>query len=113
MAALFNQEWDPIHPGTILLEEFMQPLRVTAYRLASDIDVPPSRISDIVRCKRPITADTALRLGLFFDVSPKLWLNLQSDYDIRKTIRLHKAEIEPRIRVLPQVIQTMPNESIS
>jgi len=97
-----DQEWDPIHPGVILLEEFMHPLKVTAYQLAADIDVPPSRISDIVKGKRPITADTALRLGLFFDVSPKLWLNLQSDYDIRKTIQLHKAEIEPRIRVLRQ-----------
>jgi addiction module HigA family antidote len=99
-----NQDWDPIHPGEVLREEFLKPLKLTAYRLASDIDVPPSRISDIIRGKRPITADTALRLGLFFDTTPQLWLNLQTDYDIRKVSQCHQAEIAPRIRVLRQVV---------
>ena len=56
---------DEIHPGEILLEDFMKPMGITARQLAADIDVPPSRISELVNCKRPITADTALRLGLF------------------------------------------------
>jgi addiction module HigA family antidote len=93
-----NQDWDPIHPGEVLREEFLKPLKLTAYRLASDIDVPPSRISDIIRGKRPITVDTAL------DTTPQLWLNLQTDYDIRKVIQCHQAEIAPRIRVLRQVV---------
>ena len=68
---------DEIHPGEILLEEFLKPMSITARQLAADIDVPPSRISEIVNRKRPITADTALRLGLFFSMDPKFWLNLQ------------------------------------
>ena len=74
---------DEIHPGEILLEEFLKPMSITARQLAADIDVPPSRISEIVNRKRPITADTALRLGLFFSMDPKFWLNLQIEYDIR------------------------------
>jgi addiction module HigA family antidote len=91
---------DEIHPGEILLEDFMKPLGVTARKLAADIDVPPSRISELVNGKRPITADTALRLGLFFKMEPRFWLNLQSEYDMRMTTREHLSEIERRIRVL-------------
>ena len=82
---------DEIHPGEILLEEFLKPMNITARQLAADIDVPPSRISEIVNRKRPITADTALRLGLFFSMDPKFWLNLQIEYDIPRfadTVRL-------------------------
>lgn len=90
---------DEIHPGEILLEDFMKPMGITARQLASDIDVAPSRISEIVNGTRPITADTALRLGLFFSMDPRFWLNLQADYDMRVARRTLQKEIEPRIRV--------------
>ena len=72
---------DEIHPGEILLEEFMRPMGITGRQMASDIDVSPSRISEIVHGTRPISADTALRLGLFFSMDPRFWINLQSEYD--------------------------------
>ncbi|MFH0840487.1 MAG: HigA family addiction module antitoxin [bacterium] len=71
-----------IHPGEILMEEFLIPFSITQYRLAKDIDVAPIRISEIVRGSRAISADTALRLGKYFNVSPQFWLNLQSHYDL-------------------------------
>ena len=71
-----------IHPGEILLEEFMIPLEITAYKLAKDIDVPQTRISEIIKEKRRITADTAIRLSNYFGNSAKFWLGLQDDYDI-------------------------------
>ena len=90
---------EEIHPGEILLEDFMKPMGITARQLAADIDVSPSRISEIVHGARPITADTALRLGLFFSMEPRFWLNLQSEYDMRVAKRNLQKEIEPRIRV--------------
>jgi addiction module HigA family antidote len=90
---------DEIHPGEILLEDFMKPMGITARKLAADIDVSPSRISELVHGSRPITADTALRLGLFFGMEPRFWLNLQSEYDMRMATRELKAKIAPRIRV--------------
>jgi addiction module HigA family antidote len=90
---------DEIHPGEILLEDFMKPMDITARQLAADIDVSPSRISEIVNGLRPITADTALRLGLFFSMEPRFWLNLQSEYDMRIAKRTLQKEIESRIRV--------------
>ena len=90
---------DEIHPGEILLEDFMKPMGITARQLAADIDVSPSRISEIVHGTRPITADTALRLGLFFSMEPRFWLNLQSEYDMRMAKRNLQELIEPRIRV--------------
>ena len=72
----------PIHPGEILFEEFMEPQAITQYRLAKDIHVTPIRISQIVRAKRSITADTALRLGKYFNMTPQFWLNLQDRYDL-------------------------------
>ncbi len=77
----------------------MKPMGITARQLAADIDVPPSRISDIVNGKRPITADTALRLGLFFKMEPRFWLNLQSEFDLRTTTRELKTKIASRVRV--------------
>jgi addiction module HigA family antidote len=74
---------EEIHPGEILLEDFMKPMGISARQLAADIDVSPSRISELVNGQRPITADTALRLGLFFGMEPRFWLNLQSEYEIR------------------------------
>jgi antitoxin HigA-1 len=90
---------DEIHPGEILLEDFMKPMGLTARQLAADIDVSPSRISEIVHGTRPITADTALRLGLFFSMEPCFWLNLQSEYDMRMAKKNLLELIEPRIRV--------------
>jgi addiction module HigA family antidote len=73
---------DPVHPGEVLLEEFLEPLGVTQHRLAVEIGVPPRRINEIVHGKRRITADTALRLARFFDTTDRFWLNLQTRYDL-------------------------------
>ena len=73
---------DPIHPGELLLLEFLEPMGVSQNRLARDIDVPVSRIAGIIKGERAITADTAMRLGAFFGVSPRMWLNLQTAYDL-------------------------------
>jgi antitoxin HigA-1 len=72
----------PIHPGEILAEEFLKPLRLSQYRLAQAIRVPPRRINEIVKGERSITADTALRLARFFGTSAELWMNLQARYDL-------------------------------
>jgi addiction module HigA family antidote len=90
---------EEIYPGEILLEDFMKPMGITARQLAADIDVPPSRISEVVNGHRQITADTALRLGLFFNMEPRFWLNLQSEYDMRMATRELKDKILSRIRV--------------
>ncbi|MBU1165075.1 HigA family addiction module antidote protein [Patescibacteria group bacterium] len=75
---------NPIHPGEILREEFLEPLEITEYRLAKDISVAPIRVNEITHGTRAITADTALRLGKFFGTSPQFWLNLQSRYELEK-----------------------------
>ena len=93
---------DEIHPGEILLEDFMKPMGITARQLAADIDVSPSRISELVNGNRPVTADTALRLGLFFNMEPRFWLNLQTEYDMRQATRTLTAAIAPRIRAFQQ-----------
>ncbi|GAA1720061.1 addiction module HigA family antidote [Propioniferax innocua] len=72
----------PVHPGEILMEEFLEPMGITQNRLAVSIDVPPRRINEIVHGMRRITADTALRLGRFFGMSAQFWINLQSHYDL-------------------------------
>jgi len=77
-----NKTIQPIHPGEILMEEFLSPLGITQYRIAKDMSVPPRRINEIVHGKRAITADTALRLAHFFGTSAQFWLNLQSHYDL-------------------------------
>ena len=77
-----KKKMDPIHPGEILMEEFLEPLGVSQYRLAKDISVPPRRINEIVHGKRSITADTALRLARFFGTTERFWLNLQVRYDL-------------------------------
>jgi addiction module HigA family antidote len=88
-----------IHPGEILLEDFMKPMGISARQLAADIDVSPSRISDLVNGNRPVTADTAVRLGLFFNMEPRFWLNLQTEYDMRVATRTLTNKIAPRIRI--------------
>lgn len=91
---------DPITPGEILLEEFIKPLNLSINRLARELDVPAGRISEIVNGKRAITADTALRLGRFFLVSPEIWTGLQSDYDLRVAKRRVWNEIEEKVHPL-------------
>ena len=88
----------PIHPGEILLEEFTKPMDISINQLARDIVVPPGRISAIVNGKRAITADTALRLGKYFGVSPEVWMGLQADYDLRVAQRAIGAEVEKRVQ---------------
>lgn len=73
-----------IHPGEILFEEFLQPLNITAYRLAKETKMPQTRISEIIKRKRRITADTALRFSKFFGNSPEFWLGLQNDFDLEE-----------------------------
>ncbi|MGH8757798.1 MAG: HigA family addiction module antitoxin [Burkholderiales bacterium] len=90
---------DPIPPGEILYEEFMKPLGVSINALAREIAVPPNRISEIVSGKRAITADTALRLGKYFGVSPEIWAGLQVDYDLRVARRTTWPKAERRVRV--------------
>ena len=74
----------PVHPGEILLEEFLRPLGISQYRLAKDVAVPPRRINEIVRGQRAITADTALRLARYFQTTERFWLNLQTRYDLER-----------------------------
>jgi len=72
----------PVHPGEVLLEEFLKPMDISQYRLAKDISVPPRRINEIVLGKRTVTADTALRLSRYLGTSERFWLNLQARYDL-------------------------------
>lgn len=88
---------EPIHPGEILLEEFMKPMGISINRLARDLAVPPGRISAIVNRKRAITADTALRLGRYFGTSPEVWIGLQADYELRIALRTIGPEVEKRV----------------
>jgi addiction module HigA family antidote len=95
-----NEPLELIAPGEILLEEFMRPHAISQNRLARDIDVPVARINEIVKGKRAITADTALRLGKYFGTSAELWLGLQMEYDIRRARRDVWPAVEPQIRPL-------------
>ena len=90
----------PIHPGEILREEFLEPMGMSQYRLAKDISVPPRRINEIVHGKRSITADTALRLGRFFNMSPQFWLNLQTRYDLEVTEDQLENRLDDEVHVL-------------
>ena len=80
-----KKDLKPVHPGEVLFEEFLKPMSLSQNRLAIDIGVPPRRINEIVLGKRSITADTALRLGRYFQMSPQFWLGLQMDYDLDVT----------------------------
>ena len=83
-----------IHPGEVLLEEFLKPLEITAYRLSKDTFIPQTRVSEIVKGRRRITADTALRLSRYFGNSAKFWLGLQDDYDIEEEGLNKKKELD-------------------
>lgn len=87
------REIPPIHPGEILLEEYLKPMNISQYRLAKDIHVDPRRINEIIHGQRSITADTALRLARYFGTSERFWLNLQSRYDLE----LQKMELGDRL----------------
>ena len=89
-----------IHPGEILLEEFLKPLGVSQNRLARDIGVPVSRVAGLVKGERSVTADTALRLARYLGTSADVWLGLQMEYDLRRARRAHGPEIDSRVRVL-------------
>ncbi len=93
-----KRNFGPIHPGEILLEEFLRPMGISQYRLAKDISVPQRRISEIVQRKRSITADTALRLGRFFGMEAQFWLNLQSRYDLLQAETELKKRLDKEVR---------------
>jgi len=99
-----NTKFAPIHPGEILLEEFLKPMEISQYRLAKDINVHPRRINEIVHGQRAISADTALRLSRYFGLSERFWLNLQARYDLElqkdklagrleKEVKVHVAQV--------------------
>lgn len=88
----------PVHPGEILIEEFLRPLGISQYRLAKDIHVPLRRVNEIVLGRRGISADTALRLARYFDTTPQFWLNLQSHYELDTARLASQKQIEKTIR---------------
>jgi antitoxin HigA-1 len=89
----------PIHPGEILMEEFLKPMSITQYRLAKDTSVSPRRINEIIHGKRAISADTALRLGKFFGMSAQFWLNLQNKYDLEIAEDLLSDRLDKEVHV--------------
>ena len=95
-----NEKLPPFHLGEILIEEFLKPMGISQYRLAKDISVPPRRINEIVRGKRSISADTALRLGRFFGISLQFWLNLQTRFDLEVAEDLLTERLEKEVQVL-------------
>jgi len=99
------EKLDNIHPGEILLEEFLKPMKISVYRLSKDIGVPQTRISRIIKGKRRITTDTALRLSAYFGNSPKFWLGLQTDFDIENE-NAKKSEIFKHIKKNPYFSET-------
>ncbi len=95
-----NRLISDITPGEILEEEFLKPMGITQYRLARDIGVPPRRINEIAKGKRAITADTALRLGRYFRMSPQFWLNLQTHYDLEREEQRLGRRLDREVKVL-------------
>ena len=95
-----KRDFPPIHPGEILLEEFLKPMGITQYRLAKDVSVDPRRINEIVHGKRSISADTSLRLGRFFGTSARFWMNLQSQYDLQVEEMELGDRLEEEVKVL-------------
>jgi antitoxin HigA-1 len=95
-----NKKFPPVHPGEILLEEFLQPMGISQYRLAKDMSVHPRRINEIVHGKRSISANTAIRLSRYFGVSERFWLNLQARYDIETEKDRLEGRLEDEVKVL-------------
>src|SRR4030042_1533763 len=99
--AMGMKKFAPIHPGEILMEEFLKPLGISQYKLSKDINVPPRRINEIVHGTRSVTADTALRLSRYFNLSERFWLNLQARYDLE----VEKDKLDDRIETEVKVFQ--------
>ena len=95
-----TKKMPPIHPGEILQKEFLEPFAVSQYRVAKDISVSPRRINKIVHGDRAITADTALRLGKYFGVSPQFWLNLQDRYDLAEALSRLEPALQRDVKIL-------------
>lgn len=95
-----RKQLPPVHPGEVLLEEYLSPLGLTQYRLAKSLSVPPRRINEIVHGNRAVTADTALRLARFFGTSERFWLNLQAAYDLDVERDRLGARLEKEVAVL-------------
>lgn len=95
-----KRDFPPIHPGEILLTEFLTPMGVTQYRLAKDIGVTPRRVNEIIHGRRAITADTALRLGRFFGMEGEFWLNLQTHYDMEVALDALKDRLDKEVHPL-------------
>ena len=93
-----GRDFPPVHPGEILLEEFLKPMGITQYRLAESINVPARRINEIVLAKRGITADTALRLSRYFGNSAQFWMNLQTRYELESARDLSASSIDQEVR---------------
>lgn len=92
-----KRDFPPIHPGEILFAEFLEPLGISQYRLAKDIGVTPRRINEIVHGRRTITADTALRLGRYFNMEAQFWLNLQSHYDMEVALEALEDRLDKEV----------------
>jgi addiction module HigA family antidote len=90
----------PVHPGEILKEDYLEPLGISAHRLAMELHVPATRIGDIVNCRRSITADTAIRLARYFNTSAQFWMNLQNQYDLEVAQDESGAEVERDVHPL-------------
>ena len=98
---MFEDKLFPVHPGEVLLEEFLKPMGLSQNQVALAMRVPPRRINEIVLGKRRITADTALRLARYFNMSPQFWLGLQMDYDLDVTEDTLAEQLEREVRPLP------------
>lgn len=94
-----TREFPPIHPGEILLEDFLKPMQMSQYHLAKAINVPPRRINEIIHGKRRITADTALRLGRFFSMEAQFWMNLQTRFDLEAARDTLSGALDREVRV--------------
>jgi addiction module HigA family antidote len=98
-----KNKFEPVHPGEILLEDFLQPMGITQYRLAKEINVHPRRINEIIHGKRSISADTALRLSRYFGLSERFWLNLQARYSLEKEKDKLEGRLEKEVKILAKI----------
>jgi antitoxin HigA-1 len=96
-----QRDFAPIHPGEILMTEFLEPMGISQYRLAKDIGVTARRVNEIVLGRRAITADTALRLGRFFNMEAQFWMNLQSHYDMEVALEQLQDRLDREVHPLP------------
>lgn len=97
-----KRDFPPTHPGEILLNEFLEPMGISQYRLAKDIGVTPRRVNEIVLGRRAITADTALRLGRFFNMEAQFWLNLQTHYDMEMAMEALEDRLDTEVHPFPR-----------